>query len=203
MTRVIWARSLGSLMDLYTPDLESFSESVSPQTILDLLVNESPTITYISYTGQTQLKLLYAEKLKEYTFGGTLKEELNELLRPLEIQWTIHNNELVLAGDLDKSILYEGDILFEVSIDSGLLTRPKIDWVGIEFDHLLTPQLYPTGIINLIPQTVERDFGNELYVPQPDIEMRISGNFRVMEAKHSGDTRGDTWKTSVKAYSKV
>lgn len=201
----IFARDSGTALNESVISLASYTTPTPVSAILMAILTEAPDVIGTpDYLGSSQAVINSADSLDDWVFGGTLSEELNELLTPLGLRWYISGGVVRIIKLDDGSTAGPGDSTpFEVSVETGLLSRPKVDWVGIEFEHLMNPGFKPGNLITIKPQTVQRDFGNELYVPIPGEIVKLSGTFRVMEARHKGNTRGSEWKTIVKAFHKV
>lgn len=201
----IWVRDSGKSIDDYTIVKPSYENPVSVKQILTDILNATPNInTFPDYLGTSQAIIELAEEEDDWLFGSSMRNQLNALLSPLDLLWYVSGGVVRIINKNDGSVQGTGDLTpFNVSIETGLLSRPKVDWVGIEFEHLMNPAFQPGNLITIDPQTVQADFGNELYVPIPGEKLKLSGQFRVMEAQHKGDTRGANWKTLVKAFHKV
>lgn len=195
----VWLRDSGrSLVDTI-PQLDPFSEPQSPSNLLSKLISGTPNLSGPDYIGNSKQLLDSAVDVDEYVFSGTTQEELDDILSPIDLSWFVEFGRVRVYSSLDPLAgQTSGDLT--ISRNSGLLTRPTISYTGVTFQHLMNSELQPGRLIDIVPNTVEYDLGNESYVPIDTSRWKVSGLFRVMEAIHRGDTRGDKWRTDVKAY---
>lgn len=200
----IAARDSNDMINNFRPKVDSFETEQTPKQILEKIIEASPNITGITYIGTSRSVISSADPLDGYTILGFLGEELNSLLTPLQLKWHVFDGNLRIINENDPTKQLAGDESpFNVSIDTGMLTRPKVNWVSVKFDHLMNSRFTCDRLIQLDPLTVERDFGNKFYVPQDDERVKLDGLYRIMQAHHKGDTRGRLWKTAVIAYTKT
>jgi len=200
----IWARDSGRSLDTAPQGLRSYSEEKNGVFLLDKLVRAVPNIqNTVKYIGSAQSALAQVTE-DSYNFIGSFRKQITELTEQANLLWHCRFGEVRVLAQEDPVHQLVGDTSpFVVSVSTGLLSRPVVDYVGVKFDHLLEPKFTPDALISIEANTVRRDFGNELYVPQDEQAAQLSGLFRVKVINHKGDTRGDTWKTSVTAYNKV
>jgi len=94
-------------------------------------------------------------------------KEMSDLLHSLDLKWVVTSGVVTVFSATDPTVPQVGDpsTVFKVSPESGLLTRPTLDWVGISLDHVLDPRFTPGGIIQVEPESIQFKFGNEFYVP--------------------------------------
>lgn len=196
----VTARDSQKDLETFQPEIASFSTEVSRETILNLLIDEAPNLKGIKYTGDTYNTLTSSNSLPDYTCEGTFGEELYELLITIQLRPYIKNGYVYILSDEEDTQEYVSDIPpFDVNKNTGLLTRPNLDYIGMKFDHLLNAKFYPGRLINLDPETYTRDLGNEFYVQQDQLSVQVSGLFRIFRSTHKGDTRGNEWVSVVES----
>lgn len=121
-------------------------------------------------------------------FGATARQ-MDRVCASYGLAWSIQNGALQLVEiGQPKS----GKPVFELSAASGLLGSPRVERVQFnakagkhtgetDFDCLLNPLLVPNAVVVL----------KSLFV---------SGNYRLVQVQHNGDTHGaGEWKTTCKA----
>lgn len=198
----VWARGNSSLFYDEKPTLASIQQPTSPKVILERLTTDCSSLANRpSYIGDAGSKLLNAPNEPEFNVTGSFSREFDDLLEPLGLGWTIQGNELLVFNkEITDPTELDGEAI-SISTLSGLLTIPVVDYVGVKFNHLLNGRLQPASIIDIEPNTVKYNLGNEFYVQNFDKEKwSAGGKFRVYEVSHKGDTRGDRWQTSVTAF---
>lgn len=200
----LWVRDTGNNLEQFYPSNPEagWPEFVSIKQILEDLVNQTPDIASLEAFDTAASVILAVET--DFTYTDNVRSELTGLLKSLDLGWAVANGVLTVfdmsGTSLGAASDPEGNIL--VSVRTGLLSRPKLDWVGIEFDHVLDSRFRLGKMLRIDANTVQFDFGNEFYVPlDKRREARLDGDFRIMEITHEGDTRGDMWKSHINAFS--
>lgn len=106
---------------------------------------------------------------------GTAREILDDILRPLEINYFI--NFGVFNIFLPKETPTE---LVSINKDSGILKQPERTEKTIRLSLILNPKLYPGVFFSLQ-------------------SLKVSGIYRVVYANHYGDNYSSPWITEVEA----
>lgn len=198
----VWARNAFSLLNETIPTIEPIQNPTPVKSILESLVANATGIKSTpTYVNGCDLKLTSLDPLQDYNVTGTFKDEFDDLLLGNGLGWQVQNDELLVFDQeiTDPSNL-EGESIV-VSRETGLLSVPMVDYTGVTFTSLLNGQFKPTKIVDITPNTVRYNLGNEFYVKRYDKDKwRASGKFRIFEVTHMGDTRGDKWSTAVTAF---
>ena len=122
-----------------------------------------------------------------FSFVGPTKVALDDISKQFGLEWSIQDGELQILKE-DSS---NKDRISFISKDTGMIGSPELvvsDSQVLQLassgkpryriDTLMNPKIRPT---------------NEVEVES----IPISGNFLVNSVKHSGDTHGDTWNTTM------
>lgn len=198
----VWARNAMTLLDSKNPSFDPLQNEVTVKEALEKLTTDAVGLkNKPSYIGGSSLELDKLDNLVEYTPVGTFREEFNDLLLGYGFAWYVENDELVVYNKTLTDPTSFDNVPIEVSNQTGLLTVPIVDYTGVKFTTILRGELKPNKIIDISPNTIKYNLGNEFYVKQFDKQQwRASGQFRIMEINHKGDTRGDKWDTDVTAF---
>jgi hypothetical protein len=120
---------------------------------------------------------------KGATLDGFAQDELTRLLAPLGYGWSVQNGQLQILGDNQV----RNDTRRVISANTGLIGSPsfgpptKKGKRTFTFQTLLYPELMPGSSV-----LVDSQF--------------VSGPFKLLKVKHTGDTRGDEWTTECEAH---
>lgn len=198
----VWARNSYTLLNIMKPTTLVKQTPITTKEAVLMLLADTPRLSNIpTYIGTAEAKLILAQPEPDYTATDTFKKEFDELILSAGLGWQIQENKLVIFDKEDVTPLVTEIATIEVSPLTGLLSYPTVDYTGVKFTNLLNGKFVPTRIINIAPNTIKYDLGNEFYIKKFDKEKwRASGKFRIYEVKHSGDTRGDLWKSDVTAF---
>ena len=198
----IWARNAFSLLTTTKPTIKSIQNPTTPKKILESLVDNAIGLAgKPTYVNNCDIKFSSVAPLPEFILEGTFKDEFDDLLLPYGLGWQIQNDEFIVFDQefTDPSSI-EGEAI-TVSRETGLLSIPMVDYKGVNFSSILNGQFKPTKIIDIAPNTIRYNLGNEFYVEKFDkSQWRAKGKFRIFEVTHRGDTRGDRWDTDVIAF---
>lgn len=115
------------------------------------------------------------------TMQGPARNEMTRVLQPLGYSWSIQNGQLQILKDGEG----RADAALLVSADTGMIDSPELGSPGAKGEapkltvkHLLLPAAIP---------------GRKIFV---DAEF-TRGTFLIEKVKHSGDTDGDDWTTTM------
>jgi len=197
----VWARNSFSLLTQTNPSNFTVVNPISTKAILERLVKDAKSLSGSPlYINNCDKKLLSVEDEEDYSPLGTFSEEFDDLLLKHGLGWQVQQDELVVFDkeSTDPGSL-EGDAI-KVGRETGMLTKPIVDYTGVNFTHLLDGRFRPSKIIEVEPNTIKYNLGNEFYVKQDKTQWRAKGKFRIFEVTHKGDTRGDKWETEVIAF---
>ena len=125
-----------------------------------------------------------------YTFAGQAKQGLDELAKRFDFDWSIQNSILQL---LPRRTADEREVVV-LSPETGLVGSPRpMDDVGANISAnqeepgiMLTCQLQPRLVPMGVVEVISRDY---------------NGLYRITEVEHTGDTRSQSWLSTVKARS--
>ena len=196
----VWARESFSIINQPVVDFQSYQVETPRLTVLNKLIEHSEEFKgKITYIDNALTVLTKSDPLDQYSATESYGKEFSDIL-PSNLGWAVQNGEFfVFDIENPDPISLVGAI--EISREKGLLTVPIADYTGVKFSTLLDGQLKPLKVINIKPNTIKYNLGNEFYVKRVDKEKwRAQGLFRIMEVTHRGDTRGETWDTSVTAF---
>jgi hypothetical protein len=197
----VWARNAFTLLNVSKPDIDSIQNETKRKAILKKLTTAAPELSEPIYIGDAESVIDNSEDLPEFTLGGTFKEEFDDVLEDIGLGWQIQGDDFLVFNSQNLDPTSDETEVIKIDRKTGLLTRPVIDYTGITFTHLLNGKFKPTKVIEVDPNTVTYNLGNEFYVAQYDkTEWNAKGKFRIFEAKHRGDTRGSKWETDVIAF---
>ena len=108
---------------------------------------------------------------------GNAARELTGVCRSLGLEWSVQNGKLQI---LSLGALIKGTAI-NLSESSGMIGAPSLDSKGVlSVKSLLVPGIHPGRAL-----VIKSEF--------------LSGQFRIEETKHSGDTRGQNWIVDIKA----
>lgn len=108
---------------------------------------------------------------------GNAARELTGICRSLGLEWSVQHGKLQLLslGAVLK------DTAIRLTPQTGMLGPPSLDSKGVlSVKSLLAPGFYPGRLLVL-----ESEF--------------LTGQFRIEETTHSGDTRAESWYVDIKA----
>ena len=133
-----------------------------------------------------------AEYVAALALLGLIKDAMDRVCFRLSLSWVINNNSLTITHE-DESDKTRAIVLTSTS---GLIGIPERDEDigdkpnkekaknGWKFKALLQPKLQPKGLIQV-----------------SSVEVGQNKIFRVTSIKHSGDTEGEEWSSSIEAVS--
>ena len=157
----------------------SFEEGVSFQTVLDGITAQMNV--GFRDTG-TQLVGLYRNG---FSFTGKAKEALNKVTARAGVSWSIQNDELQLVTRGGVAIRRAVRLTPQTGLIGSPQTLDDLDFVGEDGENTgyrvrcqLQPKIEPGGLIEID----SRD---------------VSGQWRVKNVQHSGDTRASEWITTA------
>lgn len=115
------------------------------------------------------------------SISGAARDELDRLLAPFGLQWSIQDGRLQILRDDDV----RADQAVLISQDTGMIGAPEFGSPHkngkppyLKVKHLIYPQLTAGGRIKVVSAGVK-------------------GLFRIEKLKHQGDTHGDEWTTEI------
>jgi hypothetical protein len=165
-----------------------FSESFAKGSTLRQVIEKA--VKKFGLPEKTRLSLLDIPNvsfLSGYAFEGYTADLLDQLCLDNGLQWSVQNNELkiYLKNATDKSKIVKtiliGSPKHVVAKETKSSSDTAKNFTGWEFKTLLLPQAEPGGSILLSSKDVF-----------PEVELK------VVEVKHTGDTHGEDWTTSIK-----
>lgn len=115
-----------------------------------------------------------------YSAYGPAARELDRLLEPVGLSWSIQDGELQILGDKESATL----LIPDISAGSGLVGSPefgvaeKNKGAVIKVKCLLNPRMRPGGKFRLR-------------------SARYDGDVRIIKLTHNGDNESGDWYTSV------
>lgn len=128
-------------------------------------------------------KILSGKKYTNgYTAYGPAAAELDRLLEPEGLTWSIHDGELLILKGKEAADF----MIPELSPDTGLIGSSEIGAAEknkgpvLKAKCLLQPRIKPGGKVKLVSSV-------------------YNGEVRVVKLTHAGDTHGDEWYTSFEA----
>jgi hypothetical protein len=131
-------------------------------------------------TGFQELDAQYASGL---ALAGASSTELSRLLEPYGLTWSIQDGRVQILRERDV----RSDVPIEISADAGMVGTPELaapEKPGkkptLTVESLIYPTLTPGGRIDVRSRS-------------------IRGIFKVQKVRHTGDTHGSEWLTSVEA----
>lgn len=156
----------------------SFGENTPLSSIINAIITKlNIPVKFTDYDKSAIVK-------NGYSFIGTIPDALNQLSLQFKFRWSIQNGQIQILSSnkgTNKQII-------SLSATTGLINDPeKI----ISTKQLDKQQVNEYRIVALLQPQLE---AGDLIAVQSRI---IEGVFIVNELEHSGDTRGDSWYTSM------
>lgn len=117
--------------------------------------------------------------------SGQASSEMNRICRSLDLEWSIQNGKLQI---LERKKGLEGKAIFlsGLGVGTGMIGAPAISIDSKDKRQVMTvkmamiPDVYPGRI--MVVESVDK-----------------SGQFRIEQSDHGGDTHGPEWSVTVKA----
>lgn len=149
--------------------------------------------------GQTNADLS-EQKLYGWTFTGDTTAAMNQLAESHNFNWSIQAGKLYVVGN-DRVLIARR--AFEITAESGMIGSPVLTERGIDVKTLLNWQLVPNEEIKVVAlgQPVNFQYLNmasQISALYP--QTQGAGTYIARRIKHTGDTRGNEWYTSIEGY---
>ena len=129
----------------------------------------------------------------DFSFDGSVKKLLTQLLRPLGVEW-YEDNRIIRFSRRGMST---DDRVVVISEGSGMIGSPTITESGIKVRTLLDPRLGLDSRIR-VESTVRRSAASGDAANQRAVE-EASGDYKVITLVHQGDNREGDFFTEVEA----
>ena len=160
----------------------SYEEGISAQSIVDDIAN---ALTLEAVDNLADLTGTYRNG---FTFAGQAKQALEELAHRFNFEWSIQNGVLQILprreADTREIVVLTPETGMigspQAMDDVGVNISENKEQVGITLSCQLQPRLVPGGVVEVI----SRDY---------------NGLYRITEVEHTGDTRSQSWTSTIKA----
>ena len=160
----------------------SYEDGISAQAIVDDIAN---TLALEAVDNLADLTGTYRNG---FTFAGQAKQALEELAHRFDFEWSIQNGVLQILprreADTREIVVLTPDTGMigspQTMDDVGVNISDNKEQPGITLSCQLQPRLVPGGVVEVI----SRDY---------------NGLYRITEVEHTGDTRSQSWTSTIKA----
>ena len=131
---------------------------------------------------------------KGYILSGDPYEKLDELSRSFKFDYNVENGKLIIVG---KGRFRKGT---PIVIDqfSGMEGIPEITEAGCDVKVRLSPRIKIGRRIDIQSELRTFNFSNLYFQDIP--ENAGKGIYVAHRLRHTGDSKGDTWTTSITAF---
>lgn len=153
---------------------KSYEAGATDQTVLNDLVKSLGLNTTVKITGSSSAG---------YSVSGPTRNHLTSLLRKHSLDWSIQGGQMVILAD--KGLRKNQAIV--VSADSGMKGSPEN---GSPTKKKKTPELIVKSQLDV---RAEPGFKMSL------ISRNHNGVYKIGDVKHTADTHGKAWDTTIKA----
>lgn len=140
---------------------------------------------------------------------GLAKSYARDLAETMDSRWFAENGRLFLVPNTG----YLAGEIISINSATGMVGIPEATESGVIIRTLLNPMIRIGGRIQLNQRditrtgikgkTLDQQAANRFFPGYKDSNFVANtsrdGSYRVMQAEHSGDTRGDTWYTDITA----
>jgi hypothetical protein len=156
----------------------SWSETVSLAQILEYICSKlSVTIGGQVYAAKGKIiQGLPDATFPRYKLHGKVKTELEKLLHPFGLLWSVQCGVLLIQNS--KGLVHLTATY--LSKDTGLLDVPTRTDTGVRCRSLLNPRIVPGSAIAIA-----------------SYDLAASGNFRCIKCTYKGDSEGTDWSVEV------
>ena len=126
---------------------------------------------------------------------GTCRNALNYLSMQYDFIWWIQNGYFHARLLTDK--LRGDEKVIEVRPESGLMLTPQITVKGVTVTTILEPKAHIDAVFRpaMVRSTI--NVANRFYAPLQGFKENKNWYQRIHEVVHTGDTRGNDWKTMM------
>lgn len=128
---------------------------------------------------------------KGYTMTGDPRVYLDKLAQTHKFSYLVDKNKLIVTAN--NSHRQTTPVI--VSQFEGMIGIPEISEVGCDVNVRLNPKIKIGGRIDVQTELKTFNFSNLYFQDIP--ESAGKGIYRIFKLKHSGDTHGDSWTTSI------
>ena len=172
---------------VYKPNIsKTFPANTSPRTIINYLVDQSPTLSRASFNSDSiDTKFPFG-----YTIEGNVRSILTDLSRDFNFQYRI-DGQRIYVNDPDKFQSPNSvSRAFVISPETGLINVPTYSSAdgkmtrddkdrkdGVKFKALINALIIPGSAVSIK-------------------DTSINGIFRVNAVEYSGDWRGNQWEAT-------
>lgn len=171
----------------------------SARDAISNLVSKAGDLTNLNYNQKEGVISDVFSSIK-YPRGKVLFGNPTSYLNQLAVSGntTYYNDDeevcLISAKDLAD------DEVFDLSPESGLLNTPEQTQNGIKVVSLLNPRFKINSLFHIDNKRITN---YEYSVGRPVRSLDTNGIYRVVKIVHSGDTRGEDWKTEIEAITQA
>lgn len=175
---------------------KTYSEGVSVRQVVNDLIGTFKETAVGDLLGLDKP----ADKLRGQTLSGSTKDIFDTIAKDYGFEWSIQDGAVVTIppGDLvraNEAVL--------IRADTGMIGEPTITQMGAEVTALLNPQLKPNRLFRIESINSAVSLGDLNFVEIK--RTNASGDYKVYEVIHKGDTHDNEWTSLVKgiAYARV
>ena len=188
----IWARDGGLAYDNATMSMTFAKGTSLKQLLAESVVSlKKVLVDVVKGTDQTTPVTITSP----LSFTGSTKDFLDQLGKTYQFNWFITDGQLNTIPTNQANMFIPQVI---ISRTTGMIGSPTITEIGADVDCLLNPSLLPAGVIKILSVAAKVSLGDLLFRP---INRTLGeGNYRINEVVHTGDTRGNEWKSHVIGY---
>ncbi|TRY23684.1 hypothetical protein FOI68_20685 [Brevibacillus sp. LEMMJ03] len=166
------------------------------QTSRDIVQNVASKARLPMELGFISDGLSTAKLTRGKVFFGTAKDYLRQLAHSNAATFYMEDGKVNIIQATD----YPPNEIVDLAPESGLIGTPQQSDYGVSFKCLLNPRLKLNSLVrinNSLIQAQTYQFGQ---IPRA---LDAEGIYRIIELRHTGDTRGDTWYTECTAVSQA
>jgi hypothetical protein len=113
----------------------------------------------------------------DVTFFGMAREAVDEIVKDVGAQWSVQDGNVVLLLN-DQQVTAEGAEL--LTSNTGMVGSPTRTDEGVNVDSLLNPRIRPGKALSIVSRA-------------------ITGFYKAMKVRHSGDNYGADFTTQIEA----
>ena len=171
---------------------KTFSENIS----VDRAVAEMIATFEEATTGIIEGLPTSQDKLRGQVLSGPTKNLLDNYGEEYGFNWSIQDGEVTIIPS-DMPISNADAVL--ISQSTGMLGSPAITEIGVDVTTLLNPSIIPNGLITVDSKFSDTALGNLEF--RTVSRSSASGNYKVQQVIHRGDSRNGDWVSVTKGVS--
>lgn len=204
----IYARDGSDIGTFYPSDGFSFPRESTPKQLIDALIKDDhqtrgTRILQVNYIGDAKEKLNAVKDIRlSFDETGQYSDLFKKILpynfRVSFYRGVVNIRRVLQEGELSK--LGAGERAEDtLSVDTGLLEFPTINYYAMELKHMLRPNLIPGSVINVRAVSYNINVESAFYERREDL-VETNQLFRIMSVRHVGDNRDNQWSTEIEAF---